>query len=221
VGLLAAGVAHEVRNPLNAVMNAARVLRAGRDVSKPDADLLDLMVDGTRRIEAIVSILDTHARPADEGGVQPYDVREGLEATLALLGYRMGGVEVERRYLNRQRAVGPAGPLNQVLLNLLDNAIRAGAHRIRATVEDGEKGTVRVLLEDDGPGVPRALAERIFDPFFTTRPVGEGTGLGLYLSRQVARRNGGELRLLTESPRGAAFELVLPTGLGPERGTDA
>ena len=221
VGLLAAGVAHEVRNPLNAVMNAARVLRADGGVSKPNADLLDLMVDGTRRIDAIVSILDTHARPADEGGVQPYDVREGLEATLALLRYRMAGVEVERRYLSRRRAVGPAGPLNQVLLNLVDNAIRAGAHRIWATVEDGEEGTVRVLLEDDGPGVPRALADKVFDPFFTTRPVGEGTGLGLYLSRQVARRSGGELRLVTESPRGAAFELVLPTELAGERGRDA
>jgi two-component system NtrC family sensor kinase len=221
VGMLAAGVAHEVRNPLNAVMNAARVLRADGGVAKPNADLLEVMIDGTRRIEAIVSILDTHARPADEGGVQPYDVREGLDATLALLGFRLGGIEIERRYLTGRTAVGPAGPLNQVLLNVVDNAIRAGAHRIVATVDDGEDGRVRVRIEDDGPGVPHALADKIFDPFFTTRPVGEGTGLGLYLSQQVARRSGGDLRLVTGALRGAAFELLLPTKLAPERGADA
>ena len=221
VGMLAAGVAHEVRNPLNAVMNAARVLRADADVPKPRADLLEVMIDGSRRIEAIVSILDTHARPADEGGVQPYDVREGLDATLALLGFRLGGIEIERRYLTGRNAVGPAGPLNQVLLNVVDNAIRAGAHRIVATVDDGEDGRVRVRIEDDGPGVPHALADRIFDPFFTTRPVGEGTGLGLYLSQQVARRSGGELRLVTGALRGAAFELLLPTSLAREEGEDA
>jgi signal transduction histidine kinase len=221
VGMLAAGVAHEVRNPLNAVMNAARVLRAEGGVSKPNADLLEVMIEGTRRIEAIVSILDTHAHPADEGGVQHYDVREGLDATLALLGYRLSGIEVERRYLTRRHAVGPAGPLNQVLLNVVDNAIRAGAHRIVATVDDGEDGGVRVRIEDDGPGVPRALADKIFDPFFTTRPAGEGTGLGLYLSQQVARQSGGDLRLVTEAPRGAAFELVLPTELAREQGRDA
>jgi len=221
VGMLAAGVAHEVRNPLNAVMNAARVLRAQGGVPKPNADLLEVMIDGARRIDAIVSTLDTHARPADEGGVQPYDVREGLDATLALLGFRLGGIEVERRYLTRRHAVGPAGPLNQVLLNMVDNAIRAGAHRIIATVDDTEDGGVRVRIEDDGPGVPRALADKIFDPFFTTRPVGEGTGLGLYLSQQVARQSGGDLRLVTEAPRGAAFELVLPTELARERGRDA
>jgi signal transduction histidine kinase len=190
-------------------------------VSKPNADLLEVMIEGTRRIEAIVSILDTHAHPADEGGVQHYDVREGLDATLALLGYRLSGIEVERRYLTRRHAVGPAGPLNQVLLNVVDNAIRAGAHRIVATVDDGEDGGVRVRIEDDGPGVPRALADKIFDPFFTTRPAGEGTGLGLYLSQQVARQSGGDLRLVTEAPRGAAFELVLPTELAREQGRDA
>jgi signal transduction histidine kinase len=221
VGLLAAGVAHEVRNPLNAVMNAARLLRADGGVPKPNADLLEVMIDGTRRIEAIVSILDTHARPADEGGVQPYDVREGLDATLALLGFRLGGIEIERRYLTRRNAVGPAGPLNQVLLNVVDNAIRAGAHRIVATVDDAEDGRVRVRIEDDGPGVPHALADKIFDPFFTTRPVGEGTGLGLYLSRQLARKSGGELRLVSGASRGAAFELLLPTELTRERGKDA
>jgi signal transduction histidine kinase len=221
VGMLAAGVAHEVRNPLNAVMNAARLLRADGGVPKPNADLLEVMIDGTQRIEGIVAMLDTAVRPADEGGVQAYDVRKSLDATFALLGFRLGAIEIERRYLTRRNAVGPAGPLNQVLLNVVDNAIRSGAHRIVATVDDAEDGRVRVLIEDDGPGVPHAVADKIFDPFFTTRPVGEGTGLGLYLSRQVARKSGGELRLVSGASRGAAFELLLPTQLARERGKDA
>jgi signal transduction histidine kinase len=104
---------------------------------------------------------------------------------------------------------------------VVDNAIRAGARRIAATVDDAEDGRLRVRIEDDGSGVPHALAHRIFDPFFTTRPVGEGTGLGLYLSRQVARENGGDLRLVEGASRGAAFELLLPTELARERGENA
>ena len=221
VGLLAAGVAHEVRNPLNAVVNAARVLRADAGLAPARAGLLDVLLDAGRRIEAIVGVLDTHVRPAEDGGTRPYDPRESLEATLALLDHRLGGIEVRRRYDSRRRVIGPAGPLNQVLVNLVDNAIRAGARRIVASVEDADRDRVCVRVEDDGPGVPREVAERIFDAFFTTRPVGEGTGLGLYLSRQLARRSGGDLRLVTEAPRGAAFELILPAAAaGDEVGHD-
>jgi signal transduction histidine kinase len=107
--------------------------------------------------------------------------------------------------------------VNQALVNVVDNALRSGGRHIVATVEDAPEGFVRISIEDDGPGVPTAIADRIFDPFFTTRDPSEGTGLGLHLSRQIIRENGGEMRLLTRTPRGAAFEILLPSDTSPGR----
>lgn len=220
VGNLAAGVAHEVRNPLNAAMNAARALKANRNATGTAPALLDVLIDATQRIEAIVSTLDVHARPAEAGGVRPYDVRQGLNATFALLKHRMGDVAIERRYATDRLVAAPAGPINQVLLNVVDNALRAGARRIVASVTGGPDGAVLVRIEDDGPGVPQPLAERVFDPFFTTRPPGDGSGLGLHLSRQIMRQLGGEIRLTTTAPRGAAFEIQFPAEFPRSGGSD-
>jgi two-component system NtrC family sensor kinase len=147
-------------------------------------------------------------------------VRQGLNATFALLKHRMGDVAIERRYATDRLVAAPAGPINQVLLNVVDNALRAGARRIVASVTGGPDGAVLVRIEDDGPGVPQPLAERVFDPFFTTRPPGDGSGLGLHLSRQIMRQLGGEIRLTTTAPRGAAFEIQFPAEFPRSGGSD-
>lgn len=209
VGTLAAGILHEVRNPVNAILNAARVLATGKAEAQMADRLIAVISDGAQRIQGITSALETHARPAEVGGLTPCDVREGLDATLCLLEHRMKGVTVHREYATDAKAAAPPGPLNQVFLNLLDNALRAGAKTLwLGVVEQGQRLTVRI--GDDGPGVPPTVAQRIFDPFFTTREAGSGIGLGLYLSRRIVEAHQGALWVEDRQGGGAEFVVELP-----------
>jgi len=208
-GSLAAGVAHEVRNPMNAILNACRILEAGGSTRVPDERLLEIIVDGIRRIEDVVSALDDHARPADGDLPSLCDVRVAVDSTLRLLGHRMGGVAAHRSYRTEGKVLAPARAFNQVLLNLLDNALRSGGANVWVDVDATEQ-EVSVVVSDDGPGVPDEIASHIFDPFFTTRRNGEGSGLGLFLARRMARDAGGDLRLEEREGGGARFVLTMP-----------
>ena len=209
VGMLAAGILHEVRNPVNAILNAARVLATGKAEAQMTERLISVISDGAQRIQGITSALETHARPAESGGFTPCDVREGLDATLRLLEHRMKDVTVHREYATDARAVAAPGPLNQVFLNILDNALRSGARNLFLHVaEQGQRLTVR--MGNDGPGVPPGIAQRIFDPFFTTREAGSGVGLGLYLSRRIVEAHHGALWVEDRQGGGPEFVIELP-----------
>ncbi len=206
-GTLAAGVAHEVRNPVNAIINAGRVLAdtAPEGMSKK---LLAIIDEGARRIVEIVSSLDEHVRPADGDGPSECDLVSGLESSLDLLEYRTHAINIHRSYATTPRVMGMVRELNQVFLNLLDNAVRAGPQNIWVAVEQSGDRTF-VTIADDGPGVPEEIAQHVFDPFVTTRPVGQGTGLGLYLSRRIVEDHGGRLSLRRRAGGGAEFVIEL------------
>jgi signal transduction histidine kinase len=210
VGTLAAGILHEVRNPVNAILNAARVLSEGPVDADTARRLLSVVGDCAARIHQLTESLDQHARPSDAGGGAPSDVAKGIDATLALLGHRLRDVEVRRDYGKRRVTRAPAGPVNQIFLNLLDNALNAGARTLAISIaEDRDAGQLRVSIEDDGRGVPSELRESIFDAFVSGGT--KGSGLGLYLSRCIAEQHGGALALC-ERPGapGALFTLSLP-----------
>jgi signal transduction histidine kinase len=209
VGTLAAGILHEVRNPVNAILNAARVLATGKAETQMTERLIGVISDAAQRIQGITMALETHARPAESGGLTPCDVREGLDATLRLLEHRMDGVTVHRDYRTDASAAAAPGPLNQVFLNILDNALRSGARNLFLQVtEQGQRLTIRI--GDDGPGIPPGVAQRIFDPFFTTREAGSGVGLGLYLSRRIVEAQHGALWVEDRQGGGAEFVVELP-----------
>ena len=209
VGLLAAGVAHEVRNPLNAVINAGRVLQEKGAGFANAPQLLDVIVDGARRIDGVVGALNSHARPSAQERTQIFSVREGIDATLRLLAHRLKGVEVEVSSRGRDDVSGKPGQINQVFLNIIDNSIRSGARRLTINIS-GKGDTVRVLVADDGPGVPAEVATKIFEPFFSTRAEG-GTGLGLNLARRTIEGVGGRLILMNPGETGAQFVVELPS----------
>ncbi len=209
VGTLAAGILHEVRNPLNAILNASRVLSTQNPGDDVRDELIAVISDGATRINDIASALDSHARPAESGFRQQCDVRVGLDATLRILNHRLDGIEVHREYRSDRFAVAPAGPLNQVFLNLLDNALKAGADNVWVSVnEDG--GRLRIVIGDNGPGVPPNIANRIFDAFFTNRSDGSGTGLGLYLSNKILTEHNGTLEYRDRDGGGAEFVVEVP-----------
>jgi signal transduction histidine kinase len=208
-GTFAAGLAHEVKNPLNAAVNAAKVLAKGGSTRVSNERLIGLMIDALERIDGIVSALDAHARPADGSDLAPCNVRKAVESTLHLLEHKMKHVAVHEDYEVTGDVFAPARAFNQVLLNLVDNSVRSGAENIWIELRQVDK-QVSVTVSDDGPGVPADMVHRIFDPFFTTRVEGEGTGLGLHLSRRIAQECGGELRYEPRPGGGARFVMEIP-----------
>jgi len=219
-GTLAAGLAHEVKNPINAILSAAKVLEAGGSSKVPSEKLLGVIIDGVQRVNDVLSALDAHARPADGTDLQAVNVRDGIESTLRILEHRMKDITIHRDIDATESVRAPARAFNQVVLNLLDNAIRAGGQNV--WVKSEQRGRmVCVEVADDGPGVPPDLVSRIFDPFFTTRDEGEGTGLGLHLSRRIAQDCGGEIRYDTRPGGGALFVVEVPVLLGDELATHA
>ena len=207
LGLLAAALSHELRQPLFAVKSLAQILQR----SSPDqAELTAQLLGQVAHIERLVQASSAFARRGD-GVLQPVDpvacVREAMDLVNARarprgieLGYEQGPE------LPAARAHPTA--VVQVLVNLLHNAVLSGARGDHVRVLVSAQERVHVDVVDSGPGVPVELRERIFERFFTTRQQGEGTGLGLSLSRQLAQGMGGELELCP-SPAGAHFRLTL------------
>jgi signal transduction histidine kinase len=209
-GTLAAGLAHEVKNPLNAAVNAVKVLEEGGSSRVSNEKLMSVVIDALARIDGIVSALDAHARPADGDDLTPCNVRVAIKSTLNLLEHKLKDrVTVHQDYETTGDVFAPARAFNQVMLNLVDNSIRSGAKNIWIELRQVDK-QVSVTVSDDGPGVPADVVHRIFDPFFTTRIEGDGTGLGLHLSRRIAQECGGELRYEPRPGGGARFVMEIP-----------
>jgi two-component system sensor histidine kinase HupT/HoxJ len=121
----------------------------------------------------------------------------------------VGDIRIHKAYDSQRLVLASGGELNQVLMNLIDNALRFTAGNIWIRYSDRDDRVV-LGVEDDGPGVPAELVGRLFDPFFTTSEPGEGTGLGLYLSRRIVAQHGGKLRYHRREGGGASFTVELP-----------
>ena len=214
VGQLAAGVAHEVRNPLGVIRSSAKMLLEDLAPGSDAARAGSFIVEEVDRLNAVVRALLDFARP-----LAPR--RERLTLDALLLAVRPLVEDTLRRQGLQLRAgaadtavVGDPDLLAQLLLTLVENAAQAGAPGGRievALVRVG--GTVQLEVADDGPGVDPEVAGRIFEPFFTTRAA--GTGLGLALAGRVAQAHGGELSFrpgggLGPGGRGACFVLRVP-----------
>ncbi len=219
LGLLTTGFAHEVRNPLNGLLNSLAPLRElllpGGDIASADT-LLSVLEEAGERIHYLAESLLGFARPTDRR--EAVDVCASLEGTLKVMAWRTPpGVRVERAFEAREGVLGEAGALNQVWLNLVDNALRAmgetGTLRLETRVEGDN---LVVAVSDTGDGIhPRHIAH-LFQPFFSTRRPGEGTGLGLTLSRRIVLRHGGRMEVTTEEGRGSTFSVHLPMRLRAE-----
>jgi len=219
VGRLAAGVAHEVGNPLAAVGNYVEVLRR----RGADPDIVAAIERETARIDSIVRSLLDYARPR---GAQrdSLDVGALVDGAVALLDAQgaLRGVDVVVSAESGLPVLrGDRSGLEQVFVNLLLNALdatgaggriairSAAAQRHLADVPDGT-AAVAVVIEDGGPGVPVELRERIFDPFFTTKAPGQGTGLGLAIVQRIVHDHGGRIDVGAGALGGAAFTVTLP-----------
>jgi len=212
VGRLAAGVAHEVGNPLQAIMGLTEMLRRGGLSEQQREDFFQRMQGETQRIHRIVRELLDYARPVEEA-VEPVDLEAIVAQSIQLLQpqQRAKQVAVESAGLARMpRAAANAQRLVQVVVNLLLNAADAMSGQGEVTIRgrEIEPEQVELSVSNDGPPIPVEDRGQIFDPFFTTKEPGDGTGLGLSVAQSIVESYGGRL-VLAEGEQ-TTFLITLP-----------
>ena len=212
VGQLAAGLAHELGNPLAALIGYLELLK--QRLASADRDVVERSLTEARRIDYLLRELLNFSRPADKTGVDTIDPVIELRTCRDLLSHqgafdhiriddllpsRCGVVRI-----NRQK-------LHQVFINLLINAVHAcGDKGLIELTAGSEQGSIWVKIRDDGCGIAGSDINQIFDPFYTTKPPGEGTGLGLTICHRIIDEAGGRLQVESTPGKGSSFRLLLP-----------
>lgn len=225
VGRLAAGVAHEINNPLTGVLSYASLLRKRLDGDSESCDDLDVIVRETVRCRGIIRGLLDFARPTPPAR-KPMDLNEVVRRAVSVVMTQLSLNQVD---LSLDLAAelplvqADANQIQQVAVNLLLNAgdaIGNGGGTIRATTRLGAGASVELLVQDNGRGIPAEDLPRIFEPFYTTKG-SHGTGLGLAVSWGIVEAHGGALEVQSEPGQGTCFTLRIPTAAHPGEGTDA
>jgi two-component system NtrC family sensor kinase len=215
LGTFAAGIAHEVNNPLGAAQLSAQAALANLDVH-PDRlrDCLDNVVVSLGRCGTIMQNILSFVRTGSSESVkQPLDTIVN-HATSLSKGYASNNDATLSVQMTEPppEAIVNAIEAEQVLLNLIRNAIHSSDGHVNVTVRCnyGENGNARLIVQDDGDGIPEDLQESILDPFFTTRRPGAGTGLGLSIVHGIVREHGGRIDFQSTPGEGTEFVVELP-----------
>jgi len=248
LGRLAAGMAHEINNPIAYVTNNVAVLRRdmlaalevldlwrqgdGASAARLEEELdlayfrtnfartCDKTLEGLQRVRDIVRNLRDFAR-LDEADFKEADLNAALASAAEILGHeiRQKGVRLESDFGPLPPVLCHPGKLNQVFLNLLANAVQACDRGGAVTLRSRAEGDDVVLeVQDNGSGIKPEHRARLFEPFFTTKPIGQGTGLGLSVSFGIVRDHGGVIEVESEVGRGSPFRVRLPRQPPPTGG---
>jgi len=214
VGTLSAGLAHEVKNPLSAVLGYAQLSK--RKLDQPEAleKHLDIIETETKRCNEIISNLMQFSRQ-EKGEHTQISVNDVVQKSMAIVDHQLSlkNVRIESELADNMPLIyGNANQLQQVLMNLMINAQQAigdGGGTVGLATQL-ESQSVLITVSDTGPGMDDQLAKKIFEPFFTTKPAGKGTGLGLSVTYGIIKDHGGEISVQRASSGGAKFVIELP-----------
>ena len=228
LGMLSAGIAHEMKNPLAAIVSnlepvseivddLVQATRSGESGELEAAELKEIAGDcdlACRQLARVARDLTTMAR-GGKTHPTPVDPKEAIDGAMRILRNRTkSGMEVTFEARTRRSILADPGRVMQVLLNLAGNALDAmqdtDTPRLVVTAEDAGPFHIAFVVEDNGPGIPEAVRERIFEPFFTTKAPGQGTGLGLHLVGEIVRSLSGTVHCETREGEGTRFSVMLP-----------
>jgi two-component system NtrC family sensor kinase len=227
LGKMAAGIAHEINNPLAVIGEKAgwmEDLLAEEEFQNSSnydefADSISKIEDHVDRARKITHRMLGFARRM-EPRLDDVEVNQVLEQTIDILANHasINDIEIHKNFAERLPVIASdQAQLQQVFMNLINNAIDAigkdGTIDVRTQLD---KGWIRVIIEDDGPGIPEPVQKKIFDPFFTTKPNGKGTGLGLSISYTIIEKMGGRITVDSTLGKGTIFTVSLPLVL-PEK----
>jgi two-component system NtrC family sensor kinase len=226
VGQLAASVVHEINNPLTNVMLRAQKIELDASASDGVKKTAEEIEEAGKKISRIVNRLLDYTR-AREANREPMNVHAVLEESLAMTQSFVsscGGIRIVREFSDPEtfpQIVADTGCLEQVFTNLVINAALALKDRGRGTITirtEALSDGVAIEFEDDGIGIPAENVEKIFQPFFTTRSESEGTGLGLFVCRDIVHDHDGTIAVRSRPGEGSTFRITLP--FGSERADD-
>ncbi|WP_028584570.1 two-component system sensor histidine kinase NtrB [Desulfogranum mediterraneum] len=224
VGTLAAGVAHEINNPLTAISGFAEGLkrRISRLEDHPDKELLadfseytEIILKECGRCRDIVQTLLSFSRPV-AASQRPVDLNRCIRDTLFILKHHFKGQQqiTLKTDLEEQlpHIIGDESQLKQVIINLLTNAVDAtrGGGTIVVQTCSGDRGSVVLVVEDNGDGIAPEMVDKLFEPFFTTKPVGQGVGIGLSTCYSIVKNHRGEISVESTLGEGTSFLVTLP-----------
>lgn len=215
IGQLAAGIAHELNNPLGDILGFAQLASSRPDLAEETyADLVKIVKSALYAREVIKKILLFSRQSLPQA--TKADLNAMIRDWLDFINFRCAKNNIEVVLDlddNLPQISGDPAQLNQALVNLIINAIHAMADGGRLTIKTGRKDEgIIVVVEDTGTGIPDAILDQIFLPFFTTKEVDQGTGLGLSVVYGIVKEHGGTVSVRTQEGRGSAFELYLPIG---------
>ena len=212
IGILAAGVAHEINNPLGGIFNCIEMLKQKGGNQQLRGKYLNLVYEGLERIENTVSKLLWMARKEEHTPVD-VNIRGAVESVYLFMEHKVktGKITFRNEVPEGQRFIFDLHDFQQLLLNLFINSINAmqngGVLEVRSRRE-GPSTVIEVI--DNGCGIEEENIGKVFDPFFTTRPTGEGTGLGLWLTYEIVRNYNGEISVESEVGKGSRFVMRFP-----------
>ncbi len=213
IGQLAAGIAHEINNPIGGIMNCLYNLRNKLLPKEREVIYMKSMEDGIQRVQRTVEQLLDFAQQ-HEPRFSSVDVNNLVEDVLSLMSYAVtkNGIHLRKELgLNMQRVMMDQHKIGQVVMNMLLNAVQAVKGEGEVTVRTyADKNWCCIAVSDNGLGIPPQIMPRIFDPFFTTKDVGKGTGLGLAVSLGIVEKHSGKIDVKSEEGKGTTFTIRLP-----------
>ncbi len=212
IGTLATGIAHEINNPLAGVLGMAEAIRDEDDINtikKHSADIIKYATNAAN----IVKELSAYSRAATENTEALFDMAEVIQRSLKMAKHSisLNPIDVIEDLQEDSFIMGNEGEIQQIFVNLILNAVQAmeGAGTLRLRCYK-DKGLIKSVVSDTGPGIPPEYINHIYDPFFTTKPIGVGTGLGLYVTFRIISKHGGTIDVETAAKKGTSFILSLP-----------
>jgi two-component system NtrC family sensor kinase len=216
IGTFAAGISHEINNPLYIMLGFSEHLR---DETRPEVvrEYTDAIINAGERIATIVRNLNTFAQRSRPEGLDDVNINQSLSEAVKMAGRAtvQNNVSVVTEYGPIKPIRGKPEELLQLFLNLVTNAVQAMNGRGTLTVTTrSSDGYILATVKDTGPGIPPEHLPRIFDPFFTTKEPGKGTGLGLHIVREIVRAYGGEIAVDSTVGHGTIVTVKLPSASG-------